>query len=450
MPDIFISFAHVDNTPCSGETEGWITHFFRNLCNEVNRLVGRAEDCRVWMDHCLKGSDEVTPEIEKQLNDAHALVILLSSGWLESYWCQRELEIFSRRQGTAAGRIFVVRLKPLNTEKMPDALHDLLGYPFWKQMEKNFVQPLGYPVPQSSDTTYYERLVEISDHLATTLKSKIQGMSKPKATVYVAPVDESLFEQRAILISGLRQYGIDTLPRADTLDDNMSVTLEKCSYFVQLLDAHWTMGVPVKQHHTAEAAGKPILQWRDPKLDFTGTQVNKDQKKLLKGNNVKAILLNNFIRMVREAVLPKPQEDGVLPGHNGAHMVFVQAGQDDFGHAKNIAESLKLKSKRFGYFLPSYEGNPANIRESVVPYYQLCDTLLLLQQKTPNNVVAGYLTDAWKYILKRETKPRILLCRCAGADEEELHVLLPCMSTLVCRDDFTEHCLEQFLAEVAA
>lgn len=72
--------------------------------------------------------------------------------------------------------------------------------------------------------------------------------------------------------------------------------------------------------------------------------------------------------------------------------------------------------------------------------------MLLLQQKTSAIVVEECLSKAQEQ--KRETKLRILLCRCAKA--EELCFIPPGLLMLVCDSNFNEHCLEQFLAKVAA
>lgn len=452
MPDIFISFAHVDDQPVSGEEKGWVTHFVDNLRKEVSRKMGRAEHCQLWIDYCLSCGDGITPEIERQLGETHVMLILLSPGWLASKWCQRELEIFSHRLTDAAGRIFVVELDPISTENKPAVLHDSFTCQFWKQADQNKTKQLGYPVPQSSDVEYYYPLVNLSRDLATALKNRYQAspVQAAKGTVYVAPVDYPLRDQRASLISELRQFGIDVLPRNNALDANMDAALAQCSHFVQLLDEHWTMGVPCNQHFTAEAAGKPILQWRDPKLDYTGAQVYEDQKKLLEGKTVIAAPLADFIRLVREAVLPRPksQEDETLTSHNGEQMVFVHAAQEDFDHAHSVAQVLKTKG--YGIALPRYQGDPALIRKSMERGYQSCDVMLLLQQKASTDVVEDFLSAAQRYTNLRKTKLHILVCRCKEKEEEELFFVPPGTLTLVCGNKFNENCLEQFLAEGAA
>ncbi len=448
--DIFVSFAHVDDQPFADQEKGWITHFTTHLRNELSRKLGRKDNYSFWKDFRLQGNDAVTPEIEQQVTQARILLILFSTGWMASPWCQKELALFLASHPDVGKRIFVVELERFSMEDKPPVMQDLLNYPFWRVTDKDRVRQLGYPVPKASDEDYFGRLVDLSHDLANTLKT-LQGNPLPqepsKATVYVAPVNDSLYSERQNLISELRQFGIDALPRSNTADANMDVNLAQCSYFVQLLDANYTMGIPVNQHLTADAANKPILQWRELKLDYSGGHVPEEHRKLLEGKTVIAAPLSDFIRMVRDAVLPKPKAlDEETPKVNGEKMVFVHASQDDFERAKCVAGSLRQKG--YGIALPRYQGEPERIRKSIERGYQYCDVMLLLHQSAPADVVEDYLSEARVSNLKRATQPHILICQADGA--EELFFIPPGVSTLICKNNFDEHCLEQFLAEVEA
>jgi hypothetical protein len=451
VQDIFISFAHVDDQPFAHQEKGWITHFTNHLRNELSRKLGRKDNYSFWKDFRLQGNDAVTPEIEKQVAEAETLLILFSPGWMASPWCQKELEIFRNTHPDLSKRIFVIELDRVDLQDKPVIMQDLLNYPFWRQTDKDRVRQLGYPVPQANDSDYFERLVDLSHDLAKTLKI-LQATSPatpepPKATVYVAPVDYPLYSYRANLISELGQFGIEALPSGNELDNNMDANLAKCSHFVQLLDAHYTMRVPFNQHFTAETTGKPILQWRDPKLDYTGGHVPEEQKKLLEGKTVIAAPLSDFIRMVRDAVLPKhAQPDDEPPRVNGEKMVFVHASQDDFESAYQVAQALKARG--YGIALPRYQGEPERIRKSIERGYLSCDVMLVLHQKAPADVVEDYLSDARVKTLQRETKLLILICQGDGA--EELYFIPPGVLPLACNSNFDTHCLEQFLAEVEA
>lgn len=451
IADIFVSFAHVDDQPVANQQQGWITHFTNDLRGELNRRMGRKDNYHFWKDFRLQGNDAVTPEIEQQVRHARTLLILFSTGWLASPWCQKELELFLQSHPDVKGRIFVVELERFRQEDKPPVMQDLLNYPFWRVTDKDRVRQLGYPVPQATDSVYYERLVDLSHDLANTLKtlqtSTAQPPEPPKATVYVAPVDYPLYSQRSNLISELKQFGIAALPVANTPDPNIDANLAQCSHFVQLLDANYTMGIPCNQHFTAEVAKKPILQWRDPKLDYSGGHVPEEQRKLLEGKTVIAAPLADFIRMVREAVLPKPKPpDEEIPKVNGEKMVFVHAAQEDYARADCVANTLC--DKGFSVVLPVYQGKPERIRSSIERGYQRCDVLLMLYQQASPEVVDEFLYDAQAAIVKRGSKPAILICQ--DAEAESLSVRLPGMKTWVCNNNFDQHCLEQFLAEVEA
>lgn len=450
MPDIFISYAHNDNKPVSGEQKGWVTHFVNNLFNEVSRKIGRAEHYQSWMDYRLKGSDEVTPEIEKQLEATYVLVILLSSSWLASEWCQRELAIFTKNLKQPGGRVFVIELDRINIDDKPLILRDLLTYRFWRETDEKKVRQLGYPVPQTADASYYDRLADLSNELADVIKYKNCAVEKApvKATVYVAPVNDSLYGHRERLISELRQFSIDVLPRNNELDGNMDVALAQCSHFIQLLDDSWTMGVPFRQYEAALNSGKPVMQWRDARLEYTDDKIREEQKILLQGKTVIATPLPDFIRHVRETVLPRSKSfDEEMSGRcSDKPLVFVHACQDDFNHANGVAK--RLKEKGYGYLLPRYSGDAERIRKSIMRGYEICDVMLMVQQCGPAEVVEDFLSDARVHILKRDKKPPILFCQCREA--EELYFVPPGMSILVCDGQFDDNCVDKFLREIDA
>lgn len=64
LPDIFISYAHIDDQPFANEEKGRIPHFVNNFRDVLGRKIGRAEDYDLWKDFRLKGSDALTPVIE--------------------------------------------------------------------------------------------------------------------------------------------------------------------------------------------------------------------------------------------------------------------------------------------------------------------------------------------------------------------------------------------------
>jgi hypothetical protein len=250
--------------------------------------------------------------------------------------------------------------------------------------------------------------------------------------------------KRAKLISEFGQFGIDALPKENELDDNLDQMLAQCSHFVQLLDADSMMGIPYKQHAKALAANKPILQWRDPSLDYAGEGVRAEQKKLLDGKTVIAAPLTDFSRIVREKVLPKPVEAPPMSKSAKKQMVFVHASPTDIERAHAVAR--QLKSAGYNIAVPRYEGDADFIHKTIERGYQFCNVLLMMHQAASAIVVEECLTEALGYLEKRESKPPIMICQ--SDDAEELLFTPPDALTLTCRNQFEVNCLEQFLTEV--
>lgn len=452
-PKVFISYAHVDNKPFSGLETGWITHFVTNLQLLINRKIGRSEDYSLWQDFRLTGNNAIIPEIETRVRGAQVLLVFLSPGWIASEWCQKELRLFCEEHNDIKDRIFVIELDPLQRKEKPIVFHDLLSYCFWIKNEHGKIRRLGFPVPQVSDADYYDRLIDLSSDIAQELTSFKTDIAEetlsyaPKATIYVAPVNDALYDQRATLVSELKQFQIAVLPGKNALIADAASELDKCSHFVQLLSADSMMGIPQQQLAIAEKAGKPVMQWRDPQLNIAADRINQEHKQLLEHKTVIAAALPDFVRKVRETVLAKDPAPGSLPfKQSGKKMIFVLTGQEDFPQAQAIAAFLQRKG--YGFILPSYDGTPERIRKSIERGFQFCDVLLVLQQRTAAEVIEDHLFDAQLQKQKRETAFDILLCRDPAA--EMLSFLPPSILTLDCNSNFHEHCLEQFLQQVKA
>lgn len=489
-PKVFISYAHVDNQPPHGQKDGWISHFVQNLRNETNRRMGQADDYELWMDFRLKTNDAVTPEIEKQLQEAEVLIVLMSRGWLSSEWCIKELEYFCEQHHDAVNneRVFIIDQDGLPREQKPQDLCDLLTVPFYQLTLQENIRQLGYPFPQSNNPDhqpYFDRIFDLSHQLRDALEkfsevpsnggtdiqpdSHANGRagtpqnSEPsntaqangnstqsnidQAIVYVAPVNDSLYDQRVNLMSELEQFGIQALPTANKHEVDIQNTLKNCSHFVQLLDENYAQGIPFGQHFVADDIGLPIMQWRDPALD-TKKISNPEQQALLNGSNVIASELSDFIRLVRDAVTPEPEETETPapePETSQAQCgktVFVHASPDDFDHARHVAQNLKAQG--WGIAMPRYTGDAARIRKSIERGYQHCDILLVLQKLASADVIEDYLADAQIH----SKQAPVLICQ--DNEAEELFFIPHGVKPLSCNRQFEDDCLKKFLTEMRA
>lgn len=62
--DIFISYAHVDNTPVEEDKDGWVTKLHASLLALIPQKIGRAEGFTIWRDLKLSGNDEFADTLD--------------------------------------------------------------------------------------------------------------------------------------------------------------------------------------------------------------------------------------------------------------------------------------------------------------------------------------------------------------------------------------------------
>ena len=105
-PDIFLSYAHVDDEPDAAfpDRPGWVTTLVRGLEKRLARKLGRVDSYDLWRDAKLAGHVDVTPEIIGRLRDAAVLLLVLSPGYLASEWCRQRAGGVPRGNPQAQGR----------------------------------------------------------------------------------------------------------------------------------------------------------------------------------------------------------------------------------------------------------------------------------------------------------------------------------------------------------
>ncbi len=76
-PDIFISYAHVDDEPDPAfpDRPGWVTTLVRCLEKRIAKKLGRVDSYDIWRDPKLAGHVDLTPEIIGRVRDAAVLPV---------------------------------------------------------------------------------------------------------------------------------------------------------------------------------------------------------------------------------------------------------------------------------------------------------------------------------------------------------------------------------------
>ena len=173
---IFISYAWVDNEPFPGADNCWVSTFVDGLQKHLARELGRRDEAqRLWVDYeQMRGNESVTPKILECLEASSTFVLILSAGYVASDWCHQELDAFVKQVGTDSGRIFVVRMSPVNQEE-PEALHDLVKYSFCYQDDRNQPCTRWFPDIDPTDREYSREQQRLARDLAAKLRKPLRS-----------------------------------------------------------------------------------------------------------------------------------------------------------------------------------------------------------------------------------------------------------------------------------
>lgn len=175
--DLFISYAHIDDLSPFGEEKGWIDLLHERLSVLLAQALGY--EPRIWRDgHRLQGNDELSGAIGAGVTRSLLLVPIISPRYVQSDWCNREMEAFHAAQPAThapgspvfRSRVFKVVKTPLPEhlrECEPTHIRNLIGYQFYGEDESSGVLTEFSPAP--TDKQYWRTLNRLVSDIKQTL-----------------------------------------------------------------------------------------------------------------------------------------------------------------------------------------------------------------------------------------------------------------------------------------
>lgn len=478
--DIFVSYAHVDDKPLPGAEKGWVTTLVGCLMTRLAQKLGRSDAYSLWMDHELSGREPITPQLMENLQQTATLIIILSPGYVASSWCQRERDTFLKFvRGKKFARLFVVEREMVDELERPEEFRDLKGFRFWvKDREGKSPRILGSPKPDPTDKEYYNQIDDLSEEIATELRqlhssagplepelpeADAAGFSEPpmalfqdKPSIFLAEVTDDLEVERNNVRRYLNQSGINVLPTTwypqdpNAFREAANRDLGQCEMFVQLLSdvagkkpPDLPQGYARLQLDIAKAAGKPVMQWREPSLDLTRIQDN-DHRALLEETTVRAEPIEEFKRSIRSQLLEQPRAEDRRATDT---FVFVDMDSED----RPLAEEVCNVLDRVGadYVLPLASNEPSDCRHDLEYNLATCDTIIVIYGKSTATWVRRQLLEARKALAVREHPLRALaVFEGPPENKDRLDIKLRNMRILDCRSGFSESEVLRFLSSV--
>jgi len=332
--DIFISYAHLDDRSPFADEKGWIDLLHERLSVLVSQALGY--ELRIWRDgHNLQGNDELQGAIGEGVTHALLLVPIISPRYVQSDWCNREMEAFHASEPPShavapdfRSRIFKVAKTPLpdHLKKLePEHIRNLIGYQFYG--EDGLDGLLHEFSSDPKDKSYWKTLNRlVSDVTKTLIELKYSpssqsagGAAKAVAAstpslivpatiapngaevaklVYLAETTSDLTKERELVRDELRQRGHGVLPEQKLPLEDLKQTeeavranLARCALSVHLVGTRYGTTpeddtrsvVRIQEELAAErGASNPAflrLLWMPPELMTASMTINDDRQK---------------------------------------------------------------------------------------------------------------------------------------------------------------------------
>lgn len=263
--DVLISYADVDNEPLRTGEDGWISQLQRNLKVRMEQLSG--EEVKISK---LSGKDFESigsgGGIIKGMNEAKAVVPVISPPFTNSPGCQKEMEVFYNPEtissqtgsGTATGSKLVNAIKmPVPSEELPNAISSVItqcpGLEFFeREPSTGRVREFNEDFGEDSRQHYYERVYDLAYELCETIKNKRDLSSAEPAEItggrqkiFLAPTTSELTKEYDTVKRELREHGYHVVPdcplplSVNELNQALEEMITDCVTSIHLMGHHY-------------------------------------------------------------------------------------------------------------------------------------------------------------------------------------------------------------------
>ncbi len=384
--DIFISYSHLDNLKIFDEERGWIEEFYNDLNILLSRRIGKPDAVKIWWDSKkLDGSMLFDPYIEECINGSAILLCLTSPGYLQSDYCQKELELFYNKAHQEAvglnvgnrSRIINILLNNIPYTTWPKELNGTTGFAFHDAKDK---ESFGDTIETGSDE-FKDQLKDLREAIVKLIaefpKEEPVVIDDNKFTIYFGDVPDSLRTIRKRTITELERRDFkllyDVPPPFESDEHAMAVKekLKEADLAVHLLDqftgreieGEETIWYPQKQAELGIQSDRPQLIWLPAEMKIENVEEEK-YKTFLQGidngiqstKNIKYIRGNKSDLTQQVTDLAKSIQQQWAQPPKGKVSVLLDTHYDDQIYALEL--SRKLLENEIQPFINPQEDDP--------------------------------------------------------------------------------------------
>ena len=434
--DIFISYAHKDNTTVAEEKEGWVRRFYIDLKDKLIRSTGRSDIAIWWDDKKLDGNTYFDQTIKKGLDKTAIIICLHSPSYIQSEWCEKELHHFNQQAendgvGIMVGdnsRVIHVLIYNMDRDEWPSAFMGRTGLEFFDAPDEDLE---GDPLSTSSDEFQNQmkglrnvilKLIKgFKNHEKTQAEIGETQPNKPsdKVTIFVGDTPDSLGERPKRIISELEKKGFEIISNIPLNDVNLhekQVTdaLSKAALSIHFLDQYPGRSIEGESHNwfrkkeieLALASDAMQLIWSPADVDFSEIE-EETYRSFIQGleDGITTKKPYAFMRsvkgnIVKEVVGHADQvkiEQEVAETSSGPINVLLDNHRNDRDDAFELNNALSEHSINF--FLTPMEDDPKNNNDKLRSYISKSKKFVFLYGKVENDWLNARLTTALKILL---------------------------------------------------
>lgn len=471
--DIFISYAHIDDTPLMDGEKGWVSEFHKSLEALVKQILG--EDLNIWRDPKLQGNDYFSDRLVQTVPEAAVLVSIISPRYLKSEWCLRELECFANESGSVPinnkSRIFKVVKTQIERNQEPFPLDQLLGYEFF-QVDEASGKPIEFRTefgPEAKQR-YLAKLYDLAYEIADTLKRLTTTGTQSndaidKKPVYLAETSSDLNEQRECVKAELRQLGYTILPdkplpiQSEQLREAVQKYLEQCSLSIHLIGENHSF-IPEGDQRSivrlqndiaaAQSCNSSLqrLIWMPqslvPKSDRQRKLVEYMQNDSLSIAGADSLMTSlDELKTIMQDRL-NHQNKNKAPEKNNAQSLEIYLVYDhcDFEDTAPLADYLFDQGHNL--IFPVFEGDEAEVREDHTDKLLFSDIVIIYQGKASDLWLSSKLRDLKKLPGFDGYKPKLATVIYAGTPVTQQKQRFRSHDAMIIKNfsDFTPECLK--------
>jgi len=354
--DIFISFAHIDNS------EGWVESFHTRLRDRLAQIGVKAA---IWRDTKLRGTDVFSDEIFDQLRASALLISIVSPAGISSNWCQDERQKFEQFAELNGGFRVENTLRAIKVVKTPlpndehRSLFNTLGFEFYARND----QATHFREFDPSSAEFRDRLDSLAQDIVHSLDvlRNHRPDSSTQLAVYVAATSSDLEDERETMVRQIEDWGYSVLPKnplslieSEGFRADVESTLAKCVLSTHLVSNKRGLipegeekSIVALQYEAAQSLSKDRVLWicpdtqPDPSILGLIEQSSQQGTEILEGRTIEDL------KEIVEAKLARLREETSITKEKDKLNIYMICDRKDHPYvteAQGRERALQLKA----------------------------------------------------------------------------------------------------------